>query len=57
MKPDPSKVEGRKVVSHEFSHQVEHKVQWSHVLLAIVLLVAIVKLGPVLTNDDRNENA
>ena len=46
MKPDPENVSGKLVESHEFSHAVEHQVNWSHVLLAIVLVYAIGKLGP-----------
>lgn len=55
MKPDPSNVEGRVVESHEFSHSVEHSVNWSHVLAALVLLYAIWRLGPLLAqSDDEN---
>ena len=47
MKPAPENVEGQKVESHEFSHAVEHKVNWSHVLLAGVVLITVWKLAPV----------
>lgn len=47
MKPKPENVDGKLVESHEFSHAVEHHVNWSHFLLAMVALVAILKLGPV----------
>jgi len=50
MRPAPENVEGRLVESHEFVHSVEHQVNWSHVLLAMVVLVAIFKLGPAVTN-------
>ena len=46
MKPAPENVDGRLVETHEFSHVVEHRVNWSHVLLAVVVLVAIFKLAP-----------
>lgn len=47
MRPAPENVEGKLVESHEFSHAVEHHVNWSHFLLAMVAFVAIFKLGPV----------
>lgn len=55
MKPDPSNVDGKLVETHEFVHSVEHSVNWSHVLAALVLLYGIYRLGPVVTNaeDDR----
>jgi len=46
MRPAPENVDGRVTESHEFSHSVEHQVNWSHFLLAVVVLVAIFKLGP-----------
>jgi hypothetical protein len=46
MKPAPENVDGRLVETHEFSHAVEHQVNWSHFLLAAVVLVAIFKLAP-----------
>ena len=49
MKPDPENVEGKIVESHEFAHSVEHRINWSHFLLAVVVLVAIFKLGPAVS--------
>jgi hypothetical protein len=54
MKPDPENVSGKLVESHEFSHSVEHQVNWSHFLLAIVLIYAIAKLGPVVASAGGN---
>ena len=54
MKPAPENVEGQKVESHEFSHAVEHQVNWSHVLLAFVLIYAIAKLGPAVASAGEN---
>lgn len=48
MRAAPENVEGKVVESHEFRHAVEHQVNWSHFLLAMVVLVAIFKLGPPL---------
>jgi len=42
MKPTPENIEGQVVKRHSF----EHKVDWSHVLLGAVVLVAVVKLSP-----------
>lgn len=50
MKPQPENIDGRVVESHEFAHSVEHQVNWSHVLLAVVLVIAIFKLGPAVAN-------
>jgi len=49
MKPDPSNVEGKIVESHEFAHSVEHEINYSHFLFALVILVAIWKLGPAIS--------
>lgn len=49
MRPQPENIDGRVVESHEFAHSVEHQVNWSHVLLAIVLVIAIFKLGPTVS--------
>ena len=54
MKLDQENVSGKLVESHEFSHAVEHQVNWSHVLLAIVLVYAIGKLGPAVASAGEN---
>jgi hypothetical protein len=61
MKADPANVEGKIVESHEFAHSVEHQVNWSHFLFALVILVALWKLGPAVSaaagadsRDDRS---
>ena len=46
MQVDPTNVEGKKVESHEFSHSVEHQVNWSHVLGFLVLLALVLYFGP-----------
>jgi len=46
MKPAPENVEGRLVRSHSFEHAVHHQINWSHVLIAVVLLTIIVRFGP-----------
>lgn len=59
MKADPSNVEGKIVESHEFAHSVEHEINWSHFLFAMVFLVAIWKLGPAVSaaaGADTDEN-
>lgn len=50
MQVDPTNVEGRKVESHEFSHSVEHQVNWSHVLGFLVLLALALYLGPSISD-------
>lgn len=52
MKPEPSNVSGELIETHEFRHQVTHKVNWSHVLVAVIAFVAIIKLAPLLAADD-----
>jgi hypothetical protein len=47
MNPSTENIEGQVVESHEYTHAIEHKVNWSHVLLAVVVLVSVFKLGPV----------
>jgi hypothetical protein len=55
MKPEPGNVDGKVVETHEFRHAVEHSVNWSHVLAALVLLYGIWRLGPLLARDsDEN---
>ena len=54
MKPEPSQVEGRVVERHEFGHSVQHQVNWSHVLGAVVLFYAVWRLGPVLADDEED---
>ena len=57
MKPDPENVSGKLVESHEFSHAVEHQVNWSHALLAVVVLVALWQFSTVVTStEDRRKN-
>lgn len=56
MNPAPENVEGRLVESHEFVHSVEHQVNWSHVLIGLVVLVAILKLGPPLASAASSDN-
>jgi len=46
MKVHPENVSGEIVESHQFSHSVQHQVNWSHVLFALVALVTLWKLGP-----------
>lgn len=54
MKVEPENVSGEKIEQHVFEHSVEHSVNWSHVLLALVVVYALMKLGPALIekNDD-----
>jgi len=54
MKVDPENVSGEKIEQHVFEHSVEHSVNWSHVLLAVVVVYVVLKLRPVLVekNDD-----
>jgi hypothetical protein len=53
--PNPSNISGEKVVSHS----VEHRVNWSHVLLAVAAVYVAAKFGPPLldatsgTDDDQ----
>jgi len=54
MRPKPENVSGELIESHEFSHAVEHQVNWSHVLLAIVFVYAIAKLGPAVVSAGEN---
>jgi hypothetical protein len=42
--PSPSNISGEKVVSHS----VEHRVNWSHVLLAVAVVYVAAKFGPPL---------
>lgn len=51
MKPEPGNVEGKLVETHAFEHVVEHSINWSHVLGALVLLYAIWRLGPVFAGE------
>jgi hypothetical protein len=39
--PSPENIEGQKVVSHSFDHQMVHQVNWSHVALAVVALIVV----------------
>jgi hypothetical protein len=39
--PAPENIDGRKIVSHSFEHQMVHQVNWSHVALAVLGLVVI----------------
>jgi len=48
MNVDPENVSGEKIEQHVFEHSVEHSVNWSHVLLAVVVVYALLKLGPVI---------
>ena len=55
MKPEPGNVEGRLVETHEFSHVVEHTINWSHVLAALVVLYGLWRLGPVLVETPEED--
>jgi len=37
--PAPENIDGSKNVSHIFEHQMQHRVNWSHVALAVVALI------------------
>jgi hypothetical protein len=51
MKVKPENVSGKLVESHEFTHQVKHQVNWSHILLGIVAIYVIARLGPVMVGE------
>lgn len=55
MKPEPGNVEGKVVETHEFSHVVEHTVNWSHVLAALVVLYGLWRLGPMLAGSSEEK--
>jgi len=39
--PAPENIDGSKNVSHIFEHRVQHRVNWSHVALAVVALIVV----------------
>jgi hypothetical protein len=39
--PAPENIDGSKNVSHIFEHQMQHRVNWSHVALAFVALIVV----------------
>jgi len=39
--PAPENIDGSKNVSHIFEHQMQHRVNWSHVALAVVALIVV----------------
>ena len=55
MNVNPENVSGEKIEQHVFEHTVEHSVNWSHVLLAFVVVYALVKLGPVIAERRDDE--
>jgi hypothetical protein len=56
MKVHPENVSGEIVESHQFSHSVQHQVNWSHFLVALVVVVVVWKLGPAAAQwaEDKN---
>lgn len=57
MNPSPENVEGRVVRSHSFEHSVQHQVNWSHALLAVVVLVALWQFSSVaMSTKDQRKN-
>jgi hypothetical protein len=59
--PAVENIDGRKVVSHSFEHQMVHQVNWSHVALAVLGLAAIYVLfvqgGGGIEDEDGDESA
>jgi len=56
MKVEPENVAGELVEEHRFIHSVEHQVNWSHVLFGLVVLMALLRLGPVVAELGDDEN-
>jgi hypothetical protein len=52
----PENVDGHKVESHRFEHQVQHSVNWGYVALAAVGLALIWKLGLLTAGEPNNED-
>lgn len=52
MKLDQENVSGKVVETHEF----RHRVNWSHVLITVVLVYAIAKLGPAAVTAAKNRS-
>lgn len=57
--PAPENIDGQKVVSHTFDHQMIHQVNWSHVALAVVALIVVYVLflrgdGAEFENDEES---
>lgn len=44
MRPKPENITGEVTRSHRFEHKVVHSINWSHILFALVALVAIYAL-------------
>lgn len=53
--PLPENMAGQKVETHEFSHQVEHSVNWGHVVLAVVALLLAWRLGLLERGNDEED--
>lgn len=53
MDPSPENVTGQVVERHEFQHHVAHEVNWSHVGMMLLFLVAVWKLSSTLSTDDE----
>jgi hypothetical protein len=39
--PVPENIDGRKLVSHSFNHEIGHRIDWGHVALAVAAILAI----------------
>lgn len=55
MNPIPENVEGKVVENHEFRHSVEHRVNWSHIMVAIVVVAVVAKVGPIIAETAQGE--
>ena len=56
MKMNQENVSGKVVESHDYTHSVKHRVNWSHVLATIVLVYAIAQLGPAVAKAAENRS-
>jgi len=51
--PAPENVEGQLIRSHSFNHSVQHRINWSHVLVAVIVFAIIWRVGPAVVEAAR----
>lgn len=54
--PTPERIEGQKIVKHQFDHGIDYKINLSHVMLVGLLLVGIYFYQTRIASDSKSKS-
>jgi hypothetical protein len=52
--PNPERIEGQKIVKHQFDHGIDYKINLSHVMLVGLLLVGVYFYQTRIASDSKS---